>query len=87
MASGKQFHGYFVHADMAKGVTGANLLAFLERRLDNVVYRLGFANSRTQARQLVRHGVFTLNGHKVTIPSLQVTKFIRFIISSIVKMI
>lgn len=68
----KQFHGYFVHADMAKGVTGANLLAFLERRLDNVVYRLGFANSRTQARQLVRHGVFTLNGHKVTIPSLQV---------------
>ena len=49
-----------------------NLLAFLERRLDNVVYRLGFANSRTQARQLVRHGVFTLNGHKVTIPSLQV---------------
>ena len=43
----KQFHGYFVHADMAKGVTGANLLAFLERRLDNVVYRLGFANSRT----------------------------------------
>ena len=43
-----------------------------QRRLDNVVYRLGFANSRTQARQLVRHGVFTLNGHKVTIPSLQV---------------
>ena len=68
----KQFHSYFVRADMAKGVTGANLLAFLERRLDNVVYRLGFANSRVQARQLVRHGVFTLNGHKVTIPSLQV---------------
>ena len=44
----------------------------LERRLDNVVYRLGFANSRNQARQLVRHGIFTLNGHKVTIPSLQV---------------
>lgn len=67
-----QFHGYFVRADMAKGVTGANLLSFLERRLDNVVYRLGFANSRSQARQLVRHGVFTLNGRKVTIPSLQV---------------
>ena len=68
----KQFHGYFEDAEMAKGVTGANLLAILERRLDNVVYRMGFANSRSQARQLVRHGIFTLNGHKVTIPSLQV---------------
>lgn len=68
----RQFHGYFVKADMAKGVTGANLLAFLERRLDNVIYRLGFANSRNQARQLVRHGIFTLNGRKVSIPSLQV---------------
>lgn len=68
----RQFHGYFVKADMAKGVTGANLLSYLERRLDNVVYRLGFANSRNQARQLVRHGIFTLNGRKVTIPSLQV---------------
>jgi len=68
----KQFHGYFVKADKAKGVTGAILLSYLERRLDNVVYRLGFANSRNQARQLVRHGIFTLNGHKVTIPSLQV---------------
>ena len=68
----KQFHGYFVSADMAKGVTGANLLSALERRLDNVVYRVGFANSRSQARQMVRHGIFTLNGHKVTIPSLQV---------------
>lgn len=67
-----QFHGYFVSADMAKGVTGANLLAILERRLDNVIYRMGFANSRSQARQMVRHGIFTLNGHKVTIPSLQV---------------
>ena len=57
---------------MAKGVTGANLLVILERRLDNVVYRMGFANSRSQARQLVRHGIFTLNGNKVTIPSLQV---------------
>ena len=53
-------------------MTGANLLSFLERRLDNVVYRLGLANSRSQARQLVRHGVFTLNGHKVNIPSLLV---------------
>ena len=68
----KQFHGYFEDAEMAKGVTGANLLVILERRLDNVVYRMGFANSRSQARQLVRHGIFTLNGHKVTIPSLQV---------------
>lgn len=68
----KQFHGYFVSADMAKGVTGANLLSTLERRLDNVIYRMGFANSRSQARQMVRHGIFTLNGHKVTIPSLQV---------------
>ncbi len=68
----KQFHGYFEDAEMAKGVTGANLLVILERRLDNVVYRMGFANSRSQARQLVRHGLFTLNGHKVTIPSLQV---------------
>ena len=68
----KQFRGYFEDADMAKGVTGANLLIILERRLDNVVYRMGFANSRQQARQMVRHGIFTLNGHKVTIPSLQV---------------
>ncbi len=68
----KQFRGYFKDADMAKGVTGANLLNILERRLDNVVYRMGFANSRSQARQLVRHGIFTLNGNKVTIPSLQV---------------
>ena len=67
----KQFHGYFEDAEMAKGVTGANLLVILERRLDNVVYRMGFANSRSQARQLVRHGIFTLNGHKVTIPSLR----------------
>ncbi|MDE5832953.1 MAG: 30S ribosomal protein S4 [Desulfovibrio sp.] len=67
-----QFRGYFENADMAKGVTGANLLAALERRLDNVVYKLGFANSRDQARQMVRHGIFTLNGKKVDIPSLQV---------------
>ena len=67
----RQFHSYFTKADMQKGVTGTNLLVLLECRLDNVVYRLGFANSRTQARQLVRHGLFTLNGHKVNIPSIQ----------------
>ena len=67
-----QFRNYFKKADMAKGVTGANLLVNLERRLDSVVYRMGFASSRQQARQLVRHGLFTLNGHKVSIPSLLV---------------
>ncbi|NJB69471.1 small subunit ribosomal protein S4 [Desulfobaculum xiamenense] len=68
----KQFLSYFLRADMMKGVTGTNLLVQLETRLDNVIYRLGLANSRTQARQLVRHGIFQLNGHKVNIPSLQV---------------
>ena len=67
----RQFHSYFTKADMQKGVTGTNLLVLLECRLDNVVYRLGFANSRNQARQLVCHGLFTLNGHKVNIPSIQ----------------
>ena len=67
----RQFHSYFTKADMQKGVTGTYLLVLLECRLDNVVYRLGFANSRNQARQLVRHGLFTLNGHKVNIPSIQ----------------
>ncbi len=67
----RQFHSYFTKADMQKGVTGTNLLVLLECRLDNVVYRLGFANPRNQARQLVRHGLFTLNGHKVNIPSIQ----------------
>jgi small subunit ribosomal protein S4 len=67
-----QFHNYFLRADLQKGVTGANLLIFLERRLDNVVYRLGLANSRDQARQLVRHGIFTRNGRRVNIPSIQV---------------
>ena len=68
----EQFRDYFQRADMKKGVTGENLLSFLERRMDNVIYRLGFANSRNQARQLVRHGIFTLNGRRVNIPSLQV---------------
>jgi len=68
----RQFHNYFTKADKAKGVTGHTLLINLERRLDSVVYRLGFASSRQQARQLVRHGLFTLNGSKVNIPSLLV---------------
>ena len=68
----KQFRSYYEKASRMPGKTGENLLVLVERRLDNVVYRLGFANSRNQARQLVRHGIFTLNGHKVTIPSLQV---------------
>jgi len=67
-----QFRGYFEMADRQKGVTGENLLFILERRLDNVAYRLGFATSRDEARQLVRHGHFTLNGRKVNIPSIQV---------------
>ncbi len=68
----KQFRSYFKKADMQKGVTGENLLALLERRLDNAVFRLGFANSRQQARQMVRHGVFTLNDRQANIPSMQV---------------
>ncbi|CAH2030605.1 30S ribosomal subunit protein S4 [Trichlorobacter ammonificans] len=68
----KQFRGYFERADRMKGVTGTNLLGLLERRLDNVVYRLGFASSRAESRQLVSHGHFTLNGRKATIPSIQV---------------
>jgi small subunit ribosomal protein S4 len=67
-----QFRRYFAEADRQKGITGELLLQMLERRLDNVVYRLGFATSRAQARQLVRHGHFTVNGKKVDIPSYQV---------------
>lgn len=67
-----QFRNYFAKAEMSKGVTGANLLVSLERRLDSVIYSLGFASSRQQARQMVRHGLFTLNGHKANIPSQQV---------------
>jgi small subunit ribosomal protein S4 len=66
----KQFRTYFDKADRMKGVTGENLLILLERRLDNIVYRLGFASSRIEARQLVKHGHFTLNGRKVNIPSI-----------------
>ena len=68
----KQFRSYFDRADRMKGVTGENLLSLLERRMDNVVYRLGFASSRAEARQLVRHGHFVMNGRKATIPSMQV---------------
>jgi small subunit ribosomal protein S4 len=67
-----QFRRYFEAADRQKGVTGELLLQMLERRLDNVVYRLGFATSRAQARQLVRHGHFLVNGKKVDIPSYAV---------------
>jgi small subunit ribosomal protein S4 len=67
--SEKQFHLFFEKADRQKGITGTNLLVLLERRLDNVVYRLGFASSRTQGRHFVRHNHFTVNGSKVNIPS------------------
>ncbi len=65
----KHFHNFFAKAERQKGITGTNLLILLERRLDNLTYRLGFADSRTEARQLVRHGHFTVNGRKVNIPS------------------
>jgi len=67
-----QFRRYFEAADRQRGITGETLLQLLERRLDNAVYRLGFATSRAQARQLVRHGHFLVNGKKVDIPSYQV---------------
>jgi len=67
-----QFRRYFEKAERARGITGETLLQLLERRFDNVVYRLGFATSRPQARQLVRHGHFTVNGSKVNIPSFSV---------------
>ena len=67
-----QFRRYFEQAERRRGITGENLLQLLERRLDNVVYRLGFATSRPQARQLVRHGHFLVNGRKVNIPSFSV---------------
>jgi len=65
----KQFRIYFARADRQKGVTGLNLIMLLERRLDNVAFRLGFASTRSEARQLIRHGHFTVNGRKVNIPS------------------
>jgi small subunit ribosomal protein S4 len=68
----RQFHKHFVIAERMPGVTGENLLRVLEMRLDNVVYRLGFADSRRQARQLVFHGHIALNGRRTDIPSAQV---------------
>ncbi|RMH36277.1 MAG: 30S ribosomal protein S4 [Nitrospirae bacterium] len=70
--SERQFLGTFKSAERQKGVTGEQLLSLLERRLDNVVYRLGFANSRRQARQLVNHGHVSVNGRKTNIPSFRV---------------
>lgn len=65
----KQFHHYFEVAERRQGITGENLLRLLESRLDNVVYHLGWASSRAEARQLVTHGHFSVGGHKVDIPS------------------
>lgn len=67
-----QFREYYEKADRKKGITGENLLKMLETRLDNVVFRMGFSGSRAEARQLVRHGHFTVNGKKVDIPSYQI---------------
>ena len=65
----KQFHAYYEKAERKQGITGEILLQELERRLDNVVFRMGFANTRREARQLVNHGHFTVNGKRVNIPS------------------
>src|SRR5205823_13410042 len=67
-----QFRRYFETAERARGITGETLLQLLERRMDNVIYRLGLATSRAQARQLVRHGHIQVNGKKVDIPSFSV---------------
>lgn len=68
----RQFRRHFAEAERRPGITGENLLQILEMRLDNVVYRLGFADSRNQARQIVRHGHITVNGRKMNIPSYSV---------------
>ena len=65
----KQFRGYFEKADQQKGITGTNLLIFLERRFDNMIFRMGLSNSRVEARQLISHGHFLINGKAVNIPS------------------
>jgi small subunit ribosomal protein S4 len=70
----RQFHNYYVEANRQQGKTGDNLLTLLERRLDNVVYRAGFAKSRDMARQLIRHGHIRVNGKKVNIPSALVSE-------------
>jgi len=69
----RQFRRYFREAQRQKGLTGINLLILLERRLDNVIYRLGLASSRAQARQLISHGHFDINGRKTNIPSFLVS--------------
>ncbi len=69
----KQFRGYYKEADRIKGSTGENLLQLLESRLDNVVFRMGFGASRSEARQLVRHNAITVNGTKLNIPSAQMS--------------
>jgi small subunit ribosomal protein S4 len=68
----RQFQSYYHKADSGDGVTGEELLRLLERRLDNVIYRSGFASTRAQARQIVNHGLLQMNGKRVTIPSIQV---------------
>lgn len=70
----KQFRNYYKHAARLKGATGANILKLLEQRLDNVVYRMGFASTRAEARQLVRHNAIQVNGSKVNIPSFKVSE-------------
>ena len=70
----KQFRGYYDKAEKMRGITGENMLILLERRLDNTVYRLGLASSRSQARQIVNHGLITVNGKCVNIPSFLVKK-------------
>ena len=68
----KQFHRYYEEAERMKGVTGENMLSLIERRLDNVVYRMGIGSSRSECRQIVNHGHITVNGKRVNIPSYQV---------------
>jgi len=70
----RQFRNYFVEADRRRGVTGTELLSLLETRFDNVIYSLGFASSRREARQLIKHNHFTVNGRKNNIPSFNVNK-------------
>ena len=70
--SEKVFRNYYDKASKMKGITGENLLSLLERRVDNVVYKAGFADSRAQARQMVTHGLFNLNGKRIDVPSISV---------------
>ena len=68
----KQMHGYYLEAERQRGITGENMLSLIERRLDNVVYRMGIGCSRAEARQIVNHGHICVNGKRVNIPSYQV---------------